>query len=353
MTHYDNLDARLAVSPVVYQQSGIKVQCKEPSHQDDSASCVVYQHGIVCYGCGLTIRGSIPAIRYLVGDDADLSKYRAENAIQGHPTVGGSGPSEQTRRIDQGDVEMYQRILWGVRKPRLQWLYERGLNDATIQEAQLGHTGDRFTIPVYGADGSLLNIRSRRDDVFGTEYREGRHIPKYKGVKGYNGPHLFMAHTLTTATRSSVWIVEGELDALLLYQHGYTAVSMTNGAGRMKEIPPLLHPFQRITHLYVVGDQDEIGRQHAEECAEVALNLNYEVTRVRWPVEHGKDITDYLKGHSLRGATYETKTRLPTTRRKHPTHVARDMCDREDHASLPGHRTWQTGGVYPGLQSVC
>lgn len=351
MTIYDNLDARLAVSPIVYQQSGIKVQCREPSHQDDNASCAVYPHGIVCYGCGLTIRGSINAIRYLVGNDADLSKYHKDNAVQGHPTSEGSGASEQARHIDGGDVEMYQRVLWGIRKPRLQWLYERGLTDETIRLARIGHTGERFTIPVYDRHNNLLNIRSRRDDVYGTEYREGKHIPKYKGVKGYNGAYLYQSQVLPYSD-SNVWIVEGELDALLLYQYGYMAVSMTNGAGRMKEIPPLLQPFKHIKHLYIVGDQDDVGRQSAEECVTVAMHCGYYVTRVSWPVGHGKDITDYLKGHSLREAQYETKTTRRTEdnrilhARQHPTIVARTIHNGEDNANITRYCTWETSRMH-------
>jgi hypothetical protein len=60
-----------------------------------------------------------------------------------------------------------QMLQTGPRKHRLRWLLERGLWPETIEKARLGHTGDRFSIPVFWWGGcGGVSVACRRQVLF-------------------------------------------------------------------------------------------------------------------------------------------------------------------------------------------
>ena len=128
---------------------------------------------------------------------------------------------------------------------------QRGLTDETIDRFLLGWDGRRYTIPaVYR--GIPFGVKRRQSDV-----DDG--IPaKYVSLTG-SRVGIFNADTLWTA--HEVVICEGEIDAMLLCQVGYNAVSSTGGAGTWKpEWAKFFAGVQRITILY---DNDAAGRNGA------------------------------------------------------------------------------------------
>lgn len=128
---------------------------------------------------------------------------------------------------------------------------QRGLSDATIDRFMLGWDGRRYIIPaVYR--GIPFGVKRRQSDV-----DDG--IPaKYTSMTG-SRVGIFNADALWTA--HEVVICEGEIDAMLLCQVGYNAVSSTGGAGTWKpEWAKFFAGVQRITILY---DNDDAGRDGA------------------------------------------------------------------------------------------
>ena len=128
---------------------------------------------------------------------------------------------------------------------------QRGLSDATVDRFILGWDGRRYTIPaVYR--GIPFGVKRRQSDV-----DDG--IPaKYISMTG-SRVGIFNADALWTS--HEVVICEGEIDAMLLCQVGYNAVSSTGGAGTWKpEWAKFFAGVQRITILY---DNDDAGRDGA------------------------------------------------------------------------------------------
>lgn len=87
-----------------------------------------------------------------------------------------------------------------------------------------------------------------------------------------------------------MFLCEGELDALLLAQHGLDARSATNGtSGFQREHLPLVASADLI---YGVQDQDEAGRIKA---AKIGGWLGPRYRRVRWPTERTDEKHIYPK----------------------------------------------------------
>ena len=200
---------------------------------------------------------------------------------------------------------IYNKILNSPeRNHRLQWFYDRGLTDRTINDPDilLGHTGTRFVIPVFDRNRKLVSLRYRMDPKYCSELELAKH--KYIGMKGRNGLYLY-PEPLLENTRSvpgedggllevhKIYVCEGELDALRLWQEGRAAVSVTNGAGQVEKLPALLKAqYPHITFLVIATDQDEPGEEAAKRTANAAESLGF--TTYRWHWENAKDVTEYF-----------------------------------------------------------
>jgi DNA primase len=147
--------------------------------------------------------------------------------------------------------------------------------------------------------------------VYETSYfdsRRGREIavPKYSGMRGRNGLYLYPENDISMEGTTWLVVVEGELDAVRLWQAGIPAVSTTNGAGQVHRIPALLREkFPQITTLFIATDKDEPGREADRQTVTEARRLGFEVTEISWPEEWGKDITEFfLQGHQIEEAYF-------------------------------------------------
>jgi hypothetical protein len=292
MIDLTKVDCRLAVCDDPVDNRPVKITCMRPGHRDSEESMAVYPDHIHCYGCQFHVSRRIDSLYYLLtGDDTfarvidllrdqeKLAKYTSEQA----------GVCRQVANtpLPRSLVQVYKEVLWGIRKDRLQPLLDRGLSSEIILQADLGHTGRRWSIPVYDVSGQLVNIRSRRDLDDG---------PKYTGYAGRNGMYLYPASWIAGARHLAV--VEGELDALRLWQEGIPAVSITNGAGNLRRIPSLLQDSKPA--LTIIGDMDAPGRLAARETRQAAIDLGFCVDMFEWPAWRGKDVTEYLaNGYSL------------------------------------------------------
>lgn len=241
----------------------------------------MYRDHIRCYGCGFAVGRRLDSLAYLLGCTPKEAQERAGDFI-GLP-LAPTPPALPP--LSLAVVAAYQGLLWGRRSQRLEWFRARGLTDGTIKAFRLGHDGTRFCIPVYDKKGVLVTIRYRSDPAYATqEYTP----PKYMGMKGRNGLLLYGSWLLQGDEEWAV-IVEGELDAIRLWQEGVPALSPTNGAGNLAKIAPLLP--DHIHHLYIASDQDEAGNLGAEQLQNA---VTIETHRLTWPRTLGKDITELL-----------------------------------------------------------
>ncbi len=161
-------------------------------------------------------------------------------------------------------------------------LKTRGITKETAHRYRLGYDGKRLTIPIFNEDHFCVNIR--KYDLFKSG---GPKMVSY--AEGFGKARLFPLESLKG---SVVYVVEGELDALLGCQEGLSCVSPSGGATAWDDNWGILFKGKTV---YVVPDNDEPGRKgaeirhksikkHAASCA--ILNL---------PVEkQGEDLTDWL-----------------------------------------------------------
>jgi hypothetical protein len=303
---------------------------KCPMHADDSESLAVFPDHLICFGCSFRIQKRMDALAWLL----KLPSWReALEVAEKYRFL----PSEKRKTETHGrpptsaEVTIYERILQGVCADRLDWFYRRGLTYQTVWTARLGHTGAAFVIPVFDGDFNLVTLRYRNDEEICGKYAEVRDaegelierkkIPKYRGWPGHNQAMLYPLWKFENDWRDYAVVVEGELDALRLWQENIPAITVTNGAGQQGLILEVLREFfahlyrshdratayrrrPRLRKLVICGDRDGPGIEAARKTVELARKEYEEVTWLQWPVELGKDVTDALQN----GYTFERLT---------------------------------------------
>ncbi len=310
------INLRLAVTDQVVGDQPVFIKCRE--HNDKRyPNLAVYVDHLHCFVCGFHMNlidkegnawdaapGHRDPLAYILKVPEEeaakvASKYTNE-AIDRYREK-----AAQESRMDplaRSLATIYNKILNSPeRKHRLQWFYDRGLTDRTINDPDvlLGHNGTQFIIPIFDKERKLVSLRYRMDPEYCTEQEIGKH--KYMGMKGRNGLYIYPEPLLDNAgswreelTVDKVYICEGELDALRLWQEGRPAVSVTNGAGQVEKLPALLKAqYPLITHLCIATDQDEPGEEAAERTKKAAEALGF--TTFRWHWKEAKDVTEHLQ----------------------------------------------------------
>ncbi len=309
------VDCRLAISddppPGDYP---IKMHC--PMHKDREASLAVYRGGLKCFGCKFEIRRRLDAlaflltgrydestVRELIRDRSRVLKYTAE-AVDGYRER--VAAEDRRTPLPSALADVYQRILATSRQGSLQALLRRGLSEGIVTKAVIGHSLRYFTIPFYDSTGALITIRFRRDELYGEcEFDGCTPIPKYKGYEGRNGQYLYPESWCYEAVcfghrTATLWICEGELDALRLWDVGVAGCSTTNGSRNMvKAVELITRLIPGCRSIVVCGDIDEPGLIARKETLQAAKAAGYEAREVMWPGEWGKDITEVLLNHTI------------------------------------------------------
>jgi DNA primase len=183
-----------------------------------------------------------------------------------------------------------------ARQHRLSYFTDRGILWQSIVQYQLGHTGSEFTIPITDEGGNVVSIKYRSDDYYawdeqsdpypeGGDSKGGRRYRNHPGT----GTHIFRAGP----TDGPVWIVEGELDAILLGQYGIHAITSTGGAGSLaRKLLPVLRTTRGIP--YVCLDGDRAGQDAQRDIVDLYRSLGRKQQIRRIPIPEGKDIGDVL-----------------------------------------------------------
>lgn len=164
---------------------------------------------------------------------------------------------EQKSLLESKTAQYHSNVSRG-----LEYLAGRGISADTIDSARLGvvdealpsdphANGERLSIP-YITKSGVVDIRYRciREHNCGEAS-----CPKYLGGTGTT-PRLYNVGCIDTAG-SRICITEGELDAVILHQLGYSAVGVP-GANTWKRHWRRL--FEDFTRVYIFCDGDEAGR---------------------------------------------------------------------------------------------
>lgn len=265
-------------------------------HHETQGSLAVFRDGCYCFGCGHRMT-TLEWIAMQEGIDIESRFIDVVNvAAEKYAGMLKVLPRTLEKKEIAAVLEPMSPNLAMAYHSQLgskrDWYRARGLSDIVIDEMQLGHTGRAFSIPVWSASGQLQTIRYRRDDALRSDG------PKYWGTEGRNPVWLFNEKALSfTSLKPNDFVVaicEGELDALRLWQEGIAAVSATNGAGAFDEA--FVPMFRLVRQVLVCLDQDEPGQENA---VRVAKMFRSKAKIVKWDLQEGKDVTEYLKKHTV------------------------------------------------------
>ena len=184
--------------------------------------------------------------------------------------------------VKQLTISLEDIIDWHDTMPeaRRDYWRKRGLFDKTINEFFLGWDGRRYVIPhlyrlvPFGTKRRATNedmlasrtrykaefdtIQANRPELTDKEIKKliTPPIEKYVSSPG-SKPIVFNADCLWTTDK--VVITEGEVDAMLLSQWGFPAVSSTAGAGTFEE--KWAEMFLFVPKIWILYDNDEAGRK--------------------------------------------------------------------------------------------
>lgn len=170
--------------------------------------------------------------------------------------------------------------------PIIKWLLDRKISYEQLTISGITVDANRIVIPVRSYSGQFLFNKYRRSPFS----EEG---PKYTYDSGTTAA-LYNAHTIAEVRGETIFITEGELDAVLLNSFGLNAVSTTGGSGTFKEEWSAL--FQN-NDIYICYDKDEAGIRGALRVQEILPHAKI----IFFPENFkGKDVTDFFKKHTLK-----------------------------------------------------
>lgn len=193
---------------------------------------------------------------------------------------------EDLRELSYGEAIGYHSALLGSKRELRQLMFRRGLELPILKEYMIGWDAgsSAYTIPVFNAEGKLVNIRRYQLDP-----TDGRR--KIWSVAGHGSPDLY---PIDQVENESLVICEGEWDALATIQAGFPAVTRTGAAKVWRS--KWNHLFEG-KDLFICHDMDSAGRQgnllvsnelRPGARSLVVVDLPYEVTE-----NHGKDLSDF------------------------------------------------------------
>lgn len=157
----------------------------------------------------------------------------------------------------------------------LDYLHSRRINDDSINKLKIGvkaENGDFFRIvfPFWNETGSdVIYFASRRFDWSGRG--EDEHSPKYKYASLDYYSFLRSAplglNTLSRKKDDTLFITEGIIDWLVLYQEGYSVLAFKDNKF-WKEVLPKIRTFKKVVIAY---DSDDAGQNYTYKAAKVLI----------------------------------------------------------------------------------
>lgn len=260
MIDIDSIRQNNPIQSVVEKFTGQQVTRRNihcPFHEDRNPSLHVYDDGkFKCFSCGR--HGDVIDFvgYFFFGDSYNPDVHFTEVVDK----LGGleirplpqqiSRPKPEKPKLT---IDLEQCIDWHATMPtqRRSYWHSRGLNDTTIDSYFLGWDGKRYTIPLLYRLVPF-GIKRRQSDI--DDSISAKYIMSAGSRAG-----IFNADVLWTA--DACVICEGEIDAMLLTQLGYRAVTSTAGANTWKD--DWARFFTHVRDIYLLFDNDAAGREGA------------------------------------------------------------------------------------------
>jgi len=215
-----------------------------------------------------------------------FTKSKAKEFVQELQYVPQSSFKLQTK--DDGVVVPNERLVdvfWKNGAKDREYWYKRCLTDRIIDSFKLGKFDGFSMLPIY-MDNKFMNFQCRRD------LPEKKIRPWYRGV----GPLMFNSSILDIS--DTVYITEGPIDAILLMQNGFPAMSHTGGSGGWKK--EWFRYFMRVKRVYYIADNDEAGIAASHSISDSLGKEKVKIVRFSdFPEKY--DTVDFFRdGHTVK-----------------------------------------------------
>jgi 5S rRNA maturation endonuclease (ribonuclease M5) len=308
--HYNISFENINIIEVIENETGFKIDRTKrrpkilcPFHNDHDPSLTIFpeSNSFYCFGC--QVGGN--AINFLIhlnklSDFKDGIKLAIEKGYVRNVEVKKEEVHFHYERLSEFPIHI------------LKWLKERTLTEETIYRFGLCAFKDNdgsywLGIPLRNENGEIVNFKLRRDPY---QLKKSAEVKdKYKFLLSGQSHMLFPLNFLNFETET-VYICEGELDAILLHQYGFNALTHTGGASThwSKEWLDIIKKFQKI---FVIPDNDYAGFKMFEELKEKLSWSTKQIFKIKLP-EGVKDITEaYQRGLTLKDLEIEkVKTKI-------------------------------------------
>ncbi|GIW66100.1 MAG: hypothetical protein KatS3mg094_619 [Candidatus Parcubacteria bacterium] len=287
-----NIDIR----EVVENELGVKLPDKRrpqiicPFHNEDHGSFTIFPetNSFYCFGCGAGRGGSdtIAFIEKLKGWERKEAFYYLK--------------THYLKNFDISENHQYEETIFEEKRlseDLLEWLKNRGLTEETIARFGLTCFEDKNSnrwlgIPIFNESGKIVNFKIRRDPI-----KEDPNLVKYKWLKAGTKQTLFPINCIDYENEE-LYLVEGELDAILLHQEGYNSLTNTGGGTTLWK-DEWIEIVKRFKKIYLIPDRDESGEKWKRNLLEKLEYVHNDIYIIEIPF--GKDVTEfYQKGGDLR-----------------------------------------------------
>jgi len=211
-----------------------------------------------------------------------LSRKQAEELI--NDLSGISSVSKPHKGEISTPNEKLVKVFWENGKNDRDYWYRRCLKDSTIDSFRLGKYDSFFTIPIYYKD-NFINFQCRKDTP------KKVILPWYRGV----GTLLFNSSILQLVDK--VFITEGPVDAILLNQNGFPAISHTGGSTGFPT--KTFSDFSRCNIIYYVADNDVAGLNGARLVANCLGTQRVKIILFGNGIEKYDSVDFFRDGHGV------------------------------------------------------
>jgi len=263
------------------EQRGYCPICEDPGQSKSPSASYHFKEGVfTCFSqCGgMSVKNLVNMMKQS-GEISRGEKVGKVRHIEDAPSNVASGKLPSEDRIEE-----FVENLMASRQHLRTMREKRGLTKETLEKFQIGWDGERFTIPVRGRDGALLNVRRYNPNA-----RQGKDKMKSWAV-GTGARQLFGIEILDTS--DSVIITEGEMDMIIGRQHGLPTLSHTAGASAWdsrwnEEFEDKI--------VYICYDCDDAGRRGARRITHAIELFAKQVHVIDLPLKgSGDDLTNYF-----------------------------------------------------------
>ena len=168
------------------------------------------------------------------------------------------------------EKKIYVKPIWtnntNLSDKVVKWFNDRGISQQTLIETKIGE-GEEWMPQTQKKENTIQFNYFKDGELVNTKYRTGR-----KDFKLFKDAELIFYNLDCVKNSDSIYIVEGEIDALSFIESGIkNVISVPNGANKntnnLQYLDNCIDYFDNIKEIYLATDSDIAGRNLQEELA--------------------------------------------------------------------------------------